>query len=123
MLTFFQESSLAGQFLWCKISEILFAFLEQLALTWPVEAPLLNRRRSCELTEKVSPCIEKAATHLYELEDRLLAIRKEIQRNKSNEVKQSPRPGRLNVLQECASFIPNLFPYFIKNPFPNCVIY
>ena len=97
---FFQESPIwQASSYGTRYLKFCFVFLEQLALTWPVEAPLLHRRRSCELTEKVSPCIEKAATHLYELEDRLLDIRNEIQRNKSSEVKQSPRSGRLNVLQ------------------------
>lgn len=81
------------------VSDSLFVLVDQLALTWPVETSLLNKRRSCDLTEKISPCIEKAATHLYELEDRLAAIRNEIQKNKSSEVKQSPRPGRLKFLQ------------------------
>ena len=45
-------------------------------LTWPISTSLLEKRRSCELTQKVTPCIEKAVTHLYHLEDRLVnAIR------------------------------------------------
>ena len=45
---------------------------EQRLLPWPIHANLLERRRSCELTHKVAPCIEKAVTHLYQLEDRLV---------------------------------------------------
>ncbi|XP_065062478.1 coiled-coil domain-containing protein 178-like [Rhopilema esculentum] len=50
-------------------------------MKWPVPYRILEKRRSCELTQRISPCIEKAVTHLYELEDRLFVIRqKEMQK-------------------------------------------
>lgn len=51
-------------------------------LPWPISASLLDRRRSCELTRKVAPCIEKAVTHLYELENQLNAIHDNFEKGK-----------------------------------------
>jgi len=59
---------------------------EQQLLTWPISTSLLERRRSCELTQKVLPCIEKAVNYLYNLEDKLIAaIEDDLEQMKSNQ--------------------------------------
>ena len=43
---------------------------DQQLVTFP--ANLHEKRRSCELSQVVAPCIEKVVTHLYNLEDKLI---------------------------------------------------
>ena len=54
-------------------------------------ANLHEKRRSCELSQVVAPCIEKVVTHLYNLEDKLIdAFQEDAKSRKSDQ----NSPGR-----------------------------